>query len=100
MTIAGRILIMPQGAYNEKNTYEMLDLVSCNGTAWLAKKTVTGIEPSEESSEYWHKMFDISEYLTNNAFASIILKSSTEGSEKHFRITIDDSGTLTATEIV
>lgn len=31
---------------------------------------------------------------------SIILKSSTEGSSKRFKITVDDSGTLSATEIV
>ena len=29
----------------------------------------------------------------------LILNSSTEGSTKQFRITVDDSGTLTATEI-
>ena len=29
---------------------------------------------------------------------SIIIKSSTEGSTKRFRITVDDSGTLTASE--
>lgn len=31
---------------------------------------------------------------------SILIKSSTEGSTKKFRITVDDSGTLTATELV
>lgn len=31
---------------------------------------------------------------------SIILKSSTSGSDKQFKITVDDSGTLSATEVV
>lgn len=64
MATAGRILIMPKGAYDESTTYEMLDLVKHNGTSWLAKKTVIGIEPSEANSEYWHKMFDLPDVST------------------------------------
>ena len=60
MAVAGRILIMPKGAYNSGTTYEMLDLVSHNGTSWIAKKTVVGIEPSAEHSEYWQHMFNLS----------------------------------------
>jgi hypothetical protein len=59
MASAGRILIMPKGAYNEATTYEMLDMVYHNGISWLAKKTVVGIEPNEENSEYWHKVADL-----------------------------------------
>lgn len=60
MASAGKILIMPKGEYNSSTTYQMLDLVKHNGTSWLAKKTVVGIEPSKTNSEYWHSMFDIS----------------------------------------
>lgn len=63
MATAGRILIMPKGAYNASVTYEMLDLVNYNGTSWLAKKTVVGIEPNDANSEYWHNMVNIDEYL-------------------------------------
>ena len=56
MASAGRILIMPKGAYDASVTYEMLDLVSHNGRAWIAKKTVTGVEPSDANSEYWHNL--------------------------------------------
>ena len=56
MASAGRILIMPKGNYDASTTYEMLDLVYYNETSWLAKKTVVGIEPSDASSEYWHKV--------------------------------------------
>ena len=59
MASAGRILIIPKGNYDSSATYEMLDLVNYNGTSWLAKKTVIGIEPSDANSEYWHKMFNI-----------------------------------------
>ena len=59
MASAGRILIMPKGTYEESATYEMLDMVHYNGTSWLAKKTVVGIEPSEDNNEYWHNLIDI-----------------------------------------
>lgn len=58
MAVAGRILIMPKGAYNSETTYEMLDLVSHNGTSWICKKTCVGIAPSE--GEYWQHMFNVS----------------------------------------
>ena len=64
---AGRILIMPKGEYDSSVTYEMLDLVYYKGSAWLAKKTVVGIEPSEDSGEHWHKLCDstdLSNYLS------------------------------------
>jgi hypothetical protein len=69
MASAGRILIMPKGNYNAETQYEMLDLVYHNGTSWLAKKTAVGIEPSEASGEYWHKLcnpIDLSGYLSLN----------------------------------
>ena len=59
MASAGRILIMPKGTYNASTTYEMLDMVNYNGASWLAKKTVTGIEPSEANSEHWHNLIKI-----------------------------------------
>lgn len=37
-------------------------------------------------------------FLTFRAPDSILLKSSTSGSDKQFRITVDDTGTLKATE--
>lgn len=61
--IAGRILIMPRGTYDANATYEMLDLVTYNNASWLAKKTATGIEPAD--GEYWHKMADGVELVTN-----------------------------------
>lgn len=61
MTPVGRILILPKGRYDADIVYNMLDLVMHNGTSWLAKKTVVGIEPSEENSEHWQKLVDINE---------------------------------------
>lgn len=64
MASAGRILIMPKGDYDANSTYDNLDLVKHNGLSWVAKKTVKGIEPSEENTEFWHKMFDLN--IANN----------------------------------
>lgn len=59
MASAGRILIMPKGNYDPSVTYEMLDMVHYNGTSWLAKRTVSNIEPSAANSEYWHNLVDV-----------------------------------------
>lgn len=63
MSSAGRILIIPKGDYSPETTYDMLDLVRHNGTSWLAKKEVTGIEPTEANSEYWQNMFDADAFV-------------------------------------
>ena len=66
MASAGRILIMPKGDYDSSVTYEKLDLVHYNGTAWLARKTVLGIEPSDANSQYWFKfaVINTQDYLS------------------------------------
>ena len=56
MADAGRILIIAKGNYDPNVAYEMLDLVKHNDTAWLAKKTCIGIEPSEDNSEHWFEL--------------------------------------------
>lgn len=41
----------------------------------------------------------VENYIKDYESPYVILKSSTEGSEKRFKVTVDDSGVLTATEI-
>ncbi len=60
MASAGRILIMPKGDYDANVSYEMLDLVTHNNCAWLAKKECVGIEPNDNNKEYWQKLLDLS----------------------------------------
>ncbi len=50
--------------------------------------------------ESGYGLVSIEELLYYIPVHSILIKSSTEGSTKKFRITVDDSGTLTATELV
>ena len=59
MLDAGRILIIPKGAWESETTYEMLDVVSYGYGSWIAKKASVGIEPSDENSDYWFKMVDL-----------------------------------------
>lgn len=51
MFSAGRVLLMPKGAYNPLTTYEMLDIVSYNGSSYIAKGTTTGNLPTDTT--YW-----------------------------------------------
>ena len=60
MAIAGRVLLMPKGAYDASVTYEMLDMVSYDGVTWVAKKPSVGIKPSANNSEYWFAMVGVS----------------------------------------
>lgn len=72
MASAGRILIMPKGAYDSSATYEMLDLVFHNGVSWLAKKTVIGIEPSVSNGGYWFKLCESTDLTElNNAITEL-----------------------------
>lgn len=62
MISAGRVLIKPCGEWKAETTYYMLDLVNYKGYAYLAKRTVVGIEPSADTN-YWHNMLDINKVI-------------------------------------
>lgn len=47
MISAGRVLIMPKGAFDINTQYEMLDLVSYNGSSYLALTTTIGNLPTD-----------------------------------------------------
>lgn len=63
---------MPKGEYDSTRTYEMLDLVKCGGTSWLAKKEVpVGITPTTSNEEYWQNMFDAEAFVDARIEAKI-----------------------------
>ena len=78
MASAGRILILPRGNYNAETEYEMLDLVKHNGTSWLARKESTGIEPTNDNSEYWQNIFEA------EAFVDSIIDAKVEAKVKEY----------------
>lgn len=82
-TVAGRVLIIPRGVYDDKKTYYMLDMVTFNYISYIAKKTVVGISPLDDTpGEYWMQMTpppteeseqdvqDAFDYIFNNGISS------------------------------
>ena len=65
MASAGKILITPKGNWNAETEYKILDLVKHNGTSWLSKKNVSGVEPTTDNSEYWQDVFDSSAFINS-----------------------------------
>ena len=113
------IHIAGNGTWEQRSNAHTLDW---NGNAWFAGDiyvgSASGINKDEGSLKLTntndlHATLAEAKMYTDDAIAnlntgsnreieatSLILKSSTEGSNKRFRITIDDDGVLTATEVV
>ena len=53
----------------------------------------------DDNAKYYHLKSDENDSLVAENFNGIIINSSTPGSTKKFKITVDDFGTLTATEV-
>lgn len=54
MVSAGRVLIVPKGAWSNLTPYVMLDLVSEGDKAYLARQASVGVRPSEDiNMTYW-----------------------------------------------
>lgn len=50
---AGKVMILPRGEYDIDANYEILDLVTYQGLAYLARKNSKGKLPTEPTGEYW-----------------------------------------------
>ena len=65
MVSAGRILIMPKGDWSNLVSYDMLDLVSYNGVAYLARQASAGVNPATDTSyTYWQPFGSASSIAT------------------------------------
>lgn len=51
MTDLGKVMVVPKGAYNANTTYEILDLVTYNGSSYIALKNTKGNVPT--NTTYW-----------------------------------------------
>ena len=65
MTDAGKVMITPKGEYDASVTYEKYDNVSFNGVLYIALKTVTGIEPTDDGTN-WMKWIDLGSVDVNS----------------------------------
>ncbi len=52
MADAGRIVIIPKGEYKSNITYERLDAVEYNNNGYIALKTLTGITPANDGTNW------------------------------------------------
>lgn len=55
--IAGRVLILPRGIYNNSVTYTLLDIVYYENATYICKKTSLGNLPTDD--EYWQVMVEV-----------------------------------------
>ena len=52
-TILGKVGFSPKGEYSNKDTYDRLDVVGCNGSSYIVLKDgISGIEPSDDKVNY------------------------------------------------
>ena len=65
MAIAGRVLMIPKGNYDANTEYEMLDIVTENGMAYIARRKVQGVAPSQDNGDNWQVLVDISAIISN-----------------------------------
>ena len=49
--VAGRVLLLPKGAYDASTTYNLLDFVTYEGSSYVCKKTSLNHLPTD--TEYW-----------------------------------------------
>ena len=59
---AGRVLLMPKGAYAAGTTYQVMDSVTYNGNSYVCKQTSTGNLPT--NTTYWQILVDNSAVAT------------------------------------
>lgn len=87
MVNAGRILIMPRGDWDNLTTYDMLDLVSYDDVAYLARQQSVGINPSTDTSlTYWQPFGSASSIATTTTPGLVMPDGTT--------ITIDVDGRI------
>lgn len=89
MVNAGRILIIPKGDWSSLVSYDMLDLVSQNGIAYIARQASVGVNPSTDLQyTYWQPFGSAAEIATTSK-AGIVMPNGTT-------ITVDANGLIAA----
>jgi hypothetical protein len=97
--IAGRVLLIPKGAYNALTLYAMLDVVSYNGNSYVAKKSTQGNTPSADT-EYWMILASGTSVASINDIGDVLITSATNGQVLKYDATLqrwingDDAGGL------
>lgn len=77
MTDAGRIMVIPKGKYNASTTYEKLDAVTYNGQGFIALKTVSGVTPTDDGTN-WRLYVDNADIDASNLAPTFTVASTRE----------------------
>jgi hypothetical protein len=89
MVNAGRILIIAKGAWDSLTSYEQLDLVTRNDTAYLARQGSVGVDPATDTAMTYWQPFGTAVKVATTSVPGIVMPDGTT-------ITIDETGLITA----
>lgn len=89
MVNAGRVLIIPKGAWTNLTPYEMLDLVSEGDKAYLARQASVGVRPSEDSNMTYWQPFGSSASIATTDTPGLVMPDGVT-------ITVDATGLIVA----
>lgn len=89
MVNAGRVLIIPKGAWTNLTPYEMLDIVSEGDKAYLARQASVGVRPSEDASMTYWQPFGSSASIATTDTPGLVMPDGVT-------ITVDATGLIVA----
>lgn len=89
MVSAGRVLIVPKGAWTNLTPYEMLDLVSEGDKAYLARQASVGMRPSEDPNMTYWQPFGSSASIATTDTPGLVMPDGVT-------ITVDATGLIVA----
>lgn len=87
MVNAGRILIMPKGEWDSLTSYNMLDLVTENGVAYLARQASVGQDPATDTTLTYWQPFGTAASIATTSTPGLVMPDGTT-------ITIDNTGLI------
>lgn len=89
MVNAGRILILAKGPWDSLTHYDMLDLVTYDNIAYLARQESVGVNPSTDTSYTYWQPFGSAAQIATTTTPGIVMPDGTT-------ITVDNTGLISA----
>ena len=89
MVNAGRILILAKGPWDNLTHYEMLDLVTYDNIAYIARQDSVGVNPSTDTSYTYWQPFGSAAQIATTTTPGIVMPDGTT-------ITVDNTGLISA----
>lgn len=89
MVNAGRVLIIPKGAWSNLVTYEMLDLVTAGDIAYIAKQSSVGQNPANDTAMTYWQPFGTAAKIATTSEPGLVMPDGTT-------ITVDNTGLISA----